>query len=90
MATRSYSVEVINWVWQVEKKRLEGDMFYFADHHHPRIKRFRTQKAAREWLQANGFEPYGFCKSNPFLFKSMQGGMEARLVRDDGTQIWPL
>ena len=43
-----------------------------------------------KWLQANGFEPYGFCKSNPFLFKSMQGGMEARLVRDDGTQIWPL
>lgn len=74
----SYTVEVINWVWQSAKTR--DDMFYFLSHSHPRLKRFRTQKAAREWLEKNGFEPVFKRQKRPFMYRSAQGGMEARIM----------
>lgn len=74
-----YTVEVINWQWQVTKTR--RDMFWFAKNNHPRMKRFRTQKAAREWLESQHFAPLFKSQKRPFLYRSMQGGMEARIMK---------
>lgn len=76
-----YTVEVINWEWQAVKSR--SDFFYFTSHHHPRLKRFGTQKEAREWLGRNGFHPLFPKQKRPFMYRSMQGGMEARIMEAD-------
>ena len=74
--SKTYEIEIVNWIWQSVKTR--RDMFYFTDHEHPRIKRFKTQKAARAWLESAGFTPI-FGGKRPSTYRSMQRGMQATI-----------
>lgn len=83
MATKkTYTIEIMNPQWQTTVTK--NDRFYFTSHMHPRIKRFRTQKAAREWMAANGFEPWLKNAKRPTIFLSGQRGMTAKIVVDNG------
>lgn len=73
-----YTIEIINWVWQESKP-----FGWFSHNGHPLLKSFSTQKAAREWLAANGFRPLFKRQKRPCVWQSPQGGMEARIIRGD-------
>lgn len=74
--SKTYEIEIINWVWQEVKTR--NDMFYFAKNSHPRVKKFRSQKAAREWLESQSFRPI-FNANRPSIYLSENGGMQATI-----------
>lgn len=82
MATKTYEIEVINWQWQITKTspRKNGDRFWFSRNDHPRIKKFRSMKAARAWLENNNFKPIFPTAKRPCTFRSPSWGMEARIV----------
>ena len=87
MARKAYEIEIVNWVWQESKP-----MFYFCDNKHPRIKKFSTQKAAREWLARNGFEPFFKDAKNPTVYHSKrdrygQSGMQATIC-ESNSDTW--
>lgn len=89
---KKYNVMIINWEWQVSKTspRKGGDRFYFSAHNHPRVKRFRTQKAAREWLESQGFTPLFPNAKRPVIYTSKMGGMQANIVvEDEPYGFWP-
>lgn len=80
----TYEVEVINWEWQITRNNYRGDCdhcwFSHAGNNHPRIKKFRSMKAARAWLEENGFKPVFRAAKRPCMYISPMGGMEARIV----------
>lgn len=82
---KKYEIQVVNWEWQTTKtscRKAGADRFWFSreGNDHPRIKTFKTMKAAREWLVANGFEPVLKSAKRPCTYKSPMGGMQARVV----------
>lgn len=81
---KTYEVKLINWEWQTTKTsaRKGGDRFWFSrpGNDHPRIKSFRSMRAAREWLASVGFSPVLRSAKRPCTFSSPMGGMEARIV----------
>lgn len=90
MARKAYEIEIVNWVWQEAMTR--NNSFYFCDHKHPRIRRFATQKAAREWLASNGFEPFFKDAKRPTMFHSKrdrygQSGLQAT-IREADNDAW--
>lgn len=85
MSYKKYEVEIINWQWQITKtspRNPETDQYWFSrpGNDHPRIKMFKSMKAAREWLVSNGFVPMFKSAKRPCAFRSPMGGMEARIV----------
>lgn len=79
-----YEIEIVNWIWNDVKTR--RDRLYFATNGHPRIKRFATQREAREWLEGNGFEQMFRSSKRPVMYRSGRdrygySGMQARIVR---------
>ena len=93
--SKKYEIQIINWQWQITKtscRKADGDRFWFAreGNDHPRIKTFKTMKAAREWLVANSFVPVFKSAKRPCTFRSPMGGMEARIVvKDDQWGFFP-
>lgn len=73
-----YDIEIINHTWASDKTK--ADMFYFTDHDCPRIKSFKTQKAARAWLESAGFAPV-FGGKRPSIYSSKQHGMQATIKK---------
>lgn len=68
MARKIYEIEVINWVGNAA--RTKGDKFYYLDHEQHRIKRFTTIKAARAWIESNGFVPVFKHAKRPTMYQS--------------------
>lgn len=68
MARKHYELEVINWT--ANEARTKGDRFYFLSNEQDRIKRFGTIKAAREWLEKNGFSPTFKGAKRPTVYRS--------------------
>lgn len=80
-----YNIEVVNWVYMDVKPH--GDNFYWSDHDLPRIKRFKTQKAAREWLNNQGFEPLFREAKDPSIYVSPLMGTQAT-IKAEGERLW--
>lgn len=84
MATKNYTVEIINWVWATAKS--SNNDYYFQDHKLPCIKNFKTQKAARTWLASQCFTPM-FKSKKPSMYKSIGGGLQAT-IKEAGKDDW--
>lgn len=82
--SKAYEIEIINWEWQTTKSL--DDMFYFTKNEHPRIKSFRSQKAAREWLAAQGFRPQFASAKHPSIYRSASGGMQATIYEKNNRE----
>lgn len=84
MSRKTYHIEITNTVYINARHR--GDRSYWASHDLPTVGEFATQRAAREWMERNGFTPV-FAGARPTIYQSAQGGMQAT-IRERGRFAW--